>query len=77
MVQHKAVGEGQPTGRRRVTVTEAAWILDTSVDALRKRIQRNTIAYERDEYGRVWVLVDADRTRHDTSQDTSGQRPGK
>ena len=63
--------EGQPTGQRRVTVTEAAWILDTTVDALRKRVQRDTIPYERDEYGGVWILVDADRTR----QDKTGQRP--
>ena len=63
--------EGQPTGQRRVTVTEAAWILDTTVDLLRKRVQRDTIPHERDEYGRVWILVDADRTR----QVTAGQRP--
>ena len=67
---------GQPTrgASRRVTVTEAAWILDTTVDALRKRIQRGTIAHERDEYGRVWILVESDRTRHDTDRDTTGQR---
>ncbi len=67
---------GQPTSEasRRVTVTEAAWMLDTTVDALRKRVQRGTIAHERDEYGRVWILVDPDRARHDTGQHTTGQR---
>ena len=52
-------------------MTEAAWILETTVDALRKRVQRGTIPHERDEYGRVWIIVDTDRTR----QHTSGQRP--
>jgi hypothetical protein len=64
------VEAGQAAGRsdaRRVTVTEAAWILDTTVDALRKRVQRGTIPHERDEYGRVWIMVDTDRTRQDTT----------
>ncbi len=69
-------GAGQPTSgaSRRVTVTEAAWMLDTTVDALRERVQRGTIPHERDEYGRVWILVDPDRTRHDVDRDTTGQR---
>jgi len=49
-------------------------MLDTTVDVLRKRAQRGTIAHERDEYGRVWILVDPDGTRHDTDQHTAGQR---
>ena len=47
-------------------MTEAAWILETTVDALRKRVQRGTVPHERDEYGRVWIMVDTDRTRQDT-----------
>jgi hypothetical protein len=72
------VGEGQdPTGHpstTRVSVQEAAEHLGTTVDAIRKRVQRGTIAHEKDPDGRVWILLDADRTNHDTDQDTTGQR---
>jgi hypothetical protein len=44
-----------PSGNR-VSVYEAAEILDVTVDAIRKRIQRGTIPYARDD-GRVWVLL--------------------
>jgi hypothetical protein len=44
------------------------------VDAIRKRVQRGTIAHEKDPDGRVWILLDADRTRHDTGRDTVGRR---
>jgi hypothetical protein len=66
------VEAGQAAGRsdaRRVTVTEAAWILETTVDALRKRVQRGTIPHERDEYGRVWILV----TSENSSSPTLGE----
>ena len=70
--------EGQdPTGHSstaRVSVQEAAEQLSTTVDAIRKRVQRDTIAHEKDTAGRVWILLDADRTRHDTDQDTAGRR---
>jgi hypothetical protein len=72
------VGEGQdPTGHpstARVSVQEAAEQLGTTVDAIRKRVQRRTIAHDKDTDGRVWILLDADRTRHDTGQDTTGHR---
>jgi excisionase family DNA binding protein len=74
------VGEGQdPTGHSpsaslRVSVQEAAEQLGTTVDAIRKRVQRNTIRHEKDAGGRVWIFLDADRTRHDTDQDTAGLR---
>jgi hypothetical protein len=73
-------GEGQdPTGHSsraslRVSVQEAAEQLGTTVDAIRKRVQRNTIRHEKDADGRVWIFLDADRTRHDTDQDTAGHR---
>jgi hypothetical protein len=57
-----------------VSVHEAARLLGTTVDAIRKRVQRDTIAYEKDADGRVWILLDTDRPRHDTGQDTTGQR---
>lgn len=72
------MGEGQDTAghspRARVSVQEAAEHLGTTVDAIRKRVQRNTIAHKKDEDGRVWILLDTDRTQHDTDQDTPGQR---
>jgi hypothetical protein len=57
-----------------VSVQEAAERLGTTVDAIRKRVQRDTIAHEKDTDGRVWILLDADRTRHDNDQDKAGHR---
>ena len=72
------MGEGQDTTGRsstaRVSVQEAAERLSTTVDAIRKRVQRGTIVHEKDPDGRVWILLDADRTRHDADQDTTGHR---
>jgi hypothetical protein len=72
------MGEGQDTAGHshtdRVSVHEAAEALSTTVDAIRKRVQRDTIPYEKDADGRVWILLDADRTRHDIGQDTTGYR---
>jgi hypothetical protein len=62
----------------RASVHEAAEVFGTTVDAIRKRVQRDTIAHEKDEDGRVWILLEGeayDRTRHDTAQDTTGPRP--
>jgi hypothetical protein len=72
------VGEGQDTtghsSTARVSVQEAAEHLGTTVDAIRKRVQRKTITHKKDPDGRVWILLDSDRTRHDTDQDATGQR---
>lgn len=57
------------TSTERVSVPQAADHLGTTVDALRKRVQRRTIPYERDEDGRVWILLDTGRPRQDTDQD--------
>jgi hypothetical protein len=54
----------------RVSVYEAAEVLDLTVDAIRKRIQRGTIVHERDEDDRVWVLLDASSKVQDADQDT-------
>jgi acyl transferase domain-containing protein len=43
-------------------VYEAAQILGVTVDAIRKRVQRGTIAHQKDESGRVWVLLEAAST---------------
>ncbi len=64
---------GQPACHR-VSVHEAAERLGTTVDAIRKRVQRDTIAHDKDADGRVWIKLDADRTRHDADRDAAGQR---
>jgi hypothetical protein len=51
-------------------VSAAAAELGTTVDALRKRVQRGTIEHERDDEGHVWILLDTVRPRQDTDQDT-------
>ncbi len=63
-------------GHRRISVQEAAEHLGTTVDAIRKRVQRDTIAHDKDPDGRVWVLLDTDMPRQDSSQDTAGQDGG-
>ena len=42
----------------RITVAEAANLLGVKEQAVRKRIQRGTIQYDKDEDGRVYVYVD-------------------
>lgn len=75
-----AVGEGhsadQPTTGRRVTVAEAADVLGITVEAVRGRIKRGTIAHER-EGERVFVLLDTDQTSasRDQGRDQTSDRP--
>ena len=69
------VGEGR-TGRQsghRVTVDEAARHLGLTVDAVRKRVQRGQIAYEKDEAGRVRIILDEPETLQDIGPDNTGQ----
>lgn len=60
---------GLAPSSNRASVYEAARILGVTVDAIRKRIQRGTIAHERDDNGRVWVLLGASSTIPDNAQD--------
>src|SRR5215211_2440181 len=72
------VGEvriGSQSGRR-VTVDAAARHLGLTVDAVRKRVQRGQIAYEKDEAGRIRITLDEDETLQDESPDTTGQDTG-
>src|SRR5215218_10817046 len=68
------VSEGRTSGNR-VSVYEAAELMGVTVDAIRKRVSRDTIPHERDEDGRVWVLLDTDQDAaskvHDTDQPQS------
>ncbi len=69
-VQHQGVHDGgrTPSGNR-VSVYEAANVLGVTVDAIRKRIQRGTIPHERNDDGRVWVLMDTSDIKPDNVQD--------
>ena len=60
-------GTSRSSGNR-ATVHEAAQVLGVTVDAIRKRIQRNTIPHERLGNGRVYVLLDTASTLQDTSE---------
>jgi len=42
----------------KVTVPEAAKLLGVTQSAVRKRIQRGTISWDRDDEGRIYVYVD-------------------
>jgi excisionase family DNA binding protein len=72
------VGEDStaPRSGRRVTVDEAARHLGLSVDAVRKRVQRNQIPHEKDLAGRVRIILDESETLQDESPDTPGQSAG-
>jgi hypothetical protein len=60
---------GHPT---RVSVQEAARVLDISVDAIRKRAARKTLRSEKDESGKVWITLDTEQdTRPDRDQPQS------
>ena len=66
------MGEDRQSGRR-VTVDEAARHLGLTVDAVRKRVQRGQIAHEKDQAGRVRIVLDQDETLQDDSPDTTGR----
>src|SRR5215218_1800991 len=53
----------------RMSVYQAAEIMGVTVDAIRKRISRDTIPHERDEHGRVWVILDTDQDAASNVQD--------
>ena len=69
------MGEDRQSGRR-VALDEAARHLGLTVDAVRKRVQRGQIAYEKDEAGRVRIILDEGETLQDESPDTTGQAAG-
>ena len=61
------------TGRRRVTVAEAASILGTSVEAIRGRIKRKTLEAEHTREG-VFVYLDTDQLTSGRGQTTDQLR---
>jgi excisionase family DNA binding protein len=58
--------EKDTSSSKRYTVPEAAKLLGIGTDAVRKRIARGTIPYEKDDKGRVYVYLDAG---HDAGHD--------
>jgi hypothetical protein len=54
----------------RVTVAEAAIRLGVKEQAIRKRIQRGTLAHDKDEDGRVYVYLDREAGATGTGSDT-------
>ena len=70
-----------PQSGRRVTVKEAAHILGTTVEGVRARIKRGTLAKEKDSDGNVYVLLEGistDQTHPDADQtaDRTGGQTG-
>jgi excisionase family DNA binding protein len=55
--------------RDRFTVTEAAKVLGISESAIRKRVSRNQIEYEREEDGRLYVYLSSRDRVADTVRD--------
>ncbi len=53
----------------RVTVTEAAEMMGVTQSAIRKRVQRGTISWDKDAEGRIYVYVDPSETRPETGED--------
>ncbi len=64
-------GRGDP---RRVTVDEAARHLGLTVDAVRKRVQRDQIPHEKDAAGRVRIILDEGETLQDEGQTLQDDR---
>ncbi len=61
--------------KQRFTVKEAANRLNVSEAAIRQRIQRESIAYEKDEgTNRVYIILDEDQGRLDDVQDDVERR---
>jgi hypothetical protein len=63
------VEEGH-TSSNRVSVYQAAEIMGVTVDAIRKRVSRDTIRHERAEDGRVWVILDIDQDTSSNVRDS-------
>jgi len=66
-------GQSAPT---RVSVHDAAQVLGVTVDAIRKRVQRGTIPHQRDDSGRVWVLLEPAKSMQETPTSTGRDESG-
>ena len=70
-MRHDDAQDLSQTPLERLTVADAAALMGVSQDAVRKRIQRNTIRWDKDAEGRVYVYLAASETRQATDQDAS------
>jgi excisionase family DNA binding protein len=61
----------------RLTVAEAAEALGVSPSAVRKRVERGTLAADKDGDGRLFVYLDPTETRRETPRDTSRDRDSR
>ncbi len=52
-----------------MTVMEAAQIMGVTQSAIRKRVQRGTIPWDKDHEGRVYVYVDPSERSSETGKD--------
>lgn len=68
------MGDQPETGRRRVSVAEAAEVLGVSVEAVRGRIKRGTLDSER-EGDHVFVLLEAGQSRPAADRSTDQAQP--
>jgi excisionase family DNA binding protein len=55
----------------RMSVSEAAELLGVTQSAVRKRVQRGTIPWDKDSEGRIYVYVDLSEAGPDTVRDKS------
>jgi hypothetical protein len=55
----------------RMSVPEAAELLGVTQSAVRKRVQRGTIPWDKDNEGRIYVYVDLSEARPETVRDKS------
>lgn len=72
IIEDSAQSSTEQQSYNKVTVYQAAEVLGITVDAIRKRIQRGTIPYERHDDGRVYVLLDRAGKPQGESSGTSG-----
>ena len=60
----------------RLGLKEAAEVLGISEDGVRKRVKRQSIPYDRDEDGKLYVYLDPSADMSETEPDASGDMSG-
>jgi hypothetical protein len=69
--------DGPGRGALRLTVPQAAERLGITQDAVRKRVKRGYIEWDKDDGGRLYVWVDPTETLKETSSSTSSGTSGE
>ena len=70
------MGEGHTSGNRS-SVYEVAEVMGITLDAIRKRVARGTNPHEKDDDGRVWVILDTDQDTARKVRDTDQPQSDK